>query len=148
MSVLVPGEPPIYVGIYVDDIIYFSASDLVEKKFEEKLSSIGTVDFMGQVSLFLGTEFSWVIHEDGHVTVSLTQQSFVETLIESLGISSTHTLTFTTPFRLGHVIDAVLHEEMSSSARDELRLCYQSLVEALIGLLIQRALILPQQFHY
>jgi hypothetical protein len=52
MSVLVPGEPPIYVGIYVDDIIYFSASDLVEKKFEEKLSSIGTVDFMGQVSLF------------------------------------------------------------------------------------------------
>jgi len=65
-----------------------------------------------------------------------------------LGISSTHTLTFATPFRSGHVIDAVLHEEMSSSARDELRLCYQSLVEALIGLLIQRALILPQQFHY
>jgi hypothetical protein len=31
-----------------------------------------------------------------------------------------NTLTFTTPFRSGHVIDAVLHEEMSSSARDEL----------------------------
>jgi hypothetical protein len=26
---LIEGEPPIYVGIYVDDIIYFSASDNV-----------------------------------------------------------------------------------------------------------------------
>jgi len=32
-GVLIPGEPPIYVGIYVDDIIYFSASDNVEKHF-------------------------------------------------------------------------------------------------------------------
>ena len=27
-GVLVPGEPPVYVGIYVDDIIYFSTSDI------------------------------------------------------------------------------------------------------------------------
>jgi hypothetical protein len=27
---LIDVEPPIYVGIYVDDIIYFSASDQVE----------------------------------------------------------------------------------------------------------------------
>jgi hypothetical protein len=57
-GVLVPGEPPIYVGTYVDDIIYFSANDTVESKFEELLSTIGSVDFMGQVSLFLGAEFS------------------------------------------------------------------------------------------
>jgi len=29
-GVLIPGEPPIYVGIYVDDIIYFSSNDNVE----------------------------------------------------------------------------------------------------------------------
>jgi len=57
-GVLVPGEPPIFVGIYVDDIIYFSASDKTKKRFEEGLSTIGSVDFMGQVSLFLGTEFT------------------------------------------------------------------------------------------
>ncbi len=34
MGTLIEGEPPIYVGIYVDDIIYFSASDAVEKKFQ------------------------------------------------------------------------------------------------------------------
>jgi len=130
-GVLVPGEPPIFVGIYVDDIIYFSTSDSVEKQFEENLSTIGTVDFMGQVSLFLGTEFSWITHADGHITVSLTQQSFIETLIESLGIKSTHTSHFTTPFRSGHIIDSIPRDNISSTERDELRLRYQSLVGSL-----------------
>ena len=58
MGTLIEGGPMIYVGIYVDDIIYFSANDTVESKFEELLSTIGSVDFMGQVSLFLGAEFS------------------------------------------------------------------------------------------
>jgi hypothetical protein len=61
-GVLIPGQPTIFVGIYVDDIIYFSSSNEVEKHFETLLSKIGTVDFMGQVSLFLGTEFSWMHH--------------------------------------------------------------------------------------
>lgn len=56
-GVSIPGEPPIFVGMYIDDIIYFSCSDSVEKKFEELLSGIGTLDFMGQVGLFLGTDF-------------------------------------------------------------------------------------------
>jgi hypothetical protein len=30
MVTIIEGEPPIYVGIYVDDIIYFSTSDAVE----------------------------------------------------------------------------------------------------------------------
>lgn len=54
-GVLVPGEPPTFLGIYVDDIIYFSSSDSVERIFEELLLTLGTVDFMGQVGLFLGT---------------------------------------------------------------------------------------------
>jgi hypothetical protein len=130
-GVLIPGQPPIYVGIYVDDIIYFSVSDAVEKEFETKLSSIGSVDFMGQVSLFLGTEFSWVHHPDGHVTVSLTQQSFIESLMESLNITSSKQSTFTTPYRSGKSIDSILPESLSSAVRDNLRLQYQSLVGSL-----------------
>jgi hypothetical protein len=30
-GVLIEGQPPIYIGIYVDDMIYFSVSDDVEK---------------------------------------------------------------------------------------------------------------------
>jgi hypothetical protein len=78
---LIEGGPPIYIGIYVDDIIYFSPSDAVERKFEELLSGLVSADFMGQVSHFLGIEFHWVHHADGHLTVTLTQESFAESLI-------------------------------------------------------------------
>jgi hypothetical protein len=128
---LILGEPPIYVGIYVDDIIYFSASDAVERKFEEGLSGIGTVDFMGQVSLFLGIEFQWIKHEDGHLTVHLTQQSFAENLIESLGFDNLSPSMFLTPYRSGLPIDSVLHESMTTAERDALCLAYQSLVGSL-----------------
>jgi hypothetical protein len=84
---LIEGEPPIYTGIHVDDIIYFSASNKVEHQFESLLSNIGTVEFMGQVSHFLGIEFNWKHHVDGNISVSLTQQSFTETLIESQNFS-------------------------------------------------------------
>jgi len=80
---LIEGCPPIYVGMYVDDIIYLSSSDEVEKQFESVLSRIGDVDFMGQVTHFLGIEFTWKELPNGHLGVSLTQQSFIESLLDS-----------------------------------------------------------------
>jgi hypothetical protein len=127
---LIEGEPPIYFRIYVDDIIYFSASDKVKRKFEESLSSICDVDFMGQVSYFLGIEFTWK-HTDGHLSVCLTQQSFTETLIDSLGLQSSSVSSFTTPYLLGLVIDSIPHHEMDSENHDKLCLQYQSLVGSL-----------------
>ena len=122
VGTLIPGQPPIFVGIYVDDIIYFSPDDAVERKFEKGLSTIGSVDFMGQVSLFLGTEFTWIHHSDGHLTVSLSQQSFTKTLIDSLGIVHTGTSDFITPYRSGQSIDSIPPEQMSPNTRNELRL--------------------------
>jgi hypothetical protein len=131
IGTLIPGEPPIYVGIYVDDIIYFSKSDKVEKAFETALSGIGSVDFMGKVSLFLGIEFTWTHHEDGHLSVHLTQQSFAESLLESSGFDHLKPSSFLTPYRSGLSIDSILSKPMLSSDRDELRLAYQSLVGSL-----------------
>ncbi len=91
----------------MDDIIYFSVCDAVEQKFEKALSSIGSVDFMGQVGLFLGAEFTLVRHQDGHVSVSLTQQSFAETLLESLGIDIPGVSTFTTPYSANQPIVSI-----------------------------------------
>jgi hypothetical protein len=82
---------------------------------------------MGQVSLFLGIEFTWVHHTDGHVSVTLTQQSFSE----SLGLESASISTFTTPYRSGYPIDSVIHIPMDSHDRDTLCLNYQSLVGSL-----------------
>jgi hypothetical protein len=75
---------------------------------------------MGQVSLFWGIEFSWVHHADGSLSVHLTQQSFSENLLESLGFDKFSTSTYLTPYRSGFPIDSVPHEEMSSQNRDNL----------------------------
>jgi len=128
---LLEGGPLIYVGIYVDDIIYFSQSDAVEKQFELGLSKIGEVDFMGKVSHFLGIEFTWKQLPDGHLGVSLTQQSFTEILLDSLGIKMEGISTFTSPYQSNLVIDSIQHQDISSGARDKLRLQYQSLVGSL-----------------
>ncbi len=100
---------PIYVGVYVDDIIYFSASDSVERHFKNKLSTIGNVELMGQVTHFLGIEFTGQHHHDGHLSISLTQQSFAETLIESLGFPSASVSTYSTPYRSVLPIDSIVH---------------------------------------
>ena len=128
---IIPGLPPIYVGIYVDDIIYFSQSDEVEKQFETLLSTIGNIDFMGQVSHFLGIEFTWKHLPNGHLSVSLTQQSFTDTLLDSLGILVDGTSTYTTPYQSHLHIDSISTQEMSTMDRDQLRLKFQSLVGSL-----------------
>jgi hypothetical protein len=128
---LIDGEAPVYVGIYVDDIIYFSSSDKTEKEFERCLSTIGEVDFMGKVSQFLGIEFTWNQQDDGNINVVLTQQSFTEILLESLGYTTESCSTFTTPYRSGLSIDSIPTIDMSVSERDKLRLQYQSLVGSL-----------------
>jgi len=128
---LLPGLPPIYVGIYVDDIIYFSQSDEVKKQFETLLSTIGNVDFMGQVSHFLGIEFTWKHLLNGHLSVSLTQQSFTDTLLDSLGISVDCLSTYTTPYQSHFHIDSIPTQDMLAQDRDRLRLKFQSLVGSL-----------------
>ena len=48
---------PLTVGLYVDDFVYFSEDPEVKRKFEQLLSSLITVDFMGTMDWFLGTHF-------------------------------------------------------------------------------------------
>jgi len=97
-GIILPGQPPIYIGIYVDNIIYFSTCDAVERKFEELLAGLVSVEFMGQVSHFLGIEFAWHYHDDGNLTVHLTQQSFAENLVESMGFAYLSLSTYVTPY--------------------------------------------------
>jgi len=128
---VIDGAPPIYVGIYADDIIYFSTSDEVEKKFEELLGGLVSVEFMGQVPHFLGIEFAWQHHDDGHLTFTLTQQSFAEILIDSLGYINLSLSTYVTPYRSGLSRDAIPCDDLPQSQHHALCLQYQSLVGSL-----------------
>jgi len=122
VGTILGGDAPIYVGIYVDDIIYCSLSSAVEMQFEKLLSTIGEVDFTGHVSHFLGIEFTWNHHADGNLSINLTQQSFTETLLYSLGLTSNTTSTFTMPYRSGISINTIPSSNLSPSECDHLRL--------------------------
>ena len=50
----IEGQLPIYGGLYVVDLIYYSPSDKVEAWLENGLKSHLKVDFMGDASWFLG----------------------------------------------------------------------------------------------
>ncbi len=101
----VEGEPLVYVGTYMDIIIYLSASEINEIKFDSFLSTLGKVDFMVQVTHFIGIECTWKHNIDGNLSISLIQKSAAETFVESLGLTSLSVSTFTTPYQSGLVIE-------------------------------------------
>jgi hypothetical protein len=81
---LAPHLPHIYLGLYVDDFKYFSTSDETERLFERLLGAKCKVDFMGEVSWFLGCKYEWEEElPDGRLTVSITQTAKTEDLIET-----------------------------------------------------------------
>jgi hypothetical protein len=71
---------------------------LLRNTFEKFLSQFVQVEFMGQVSHFLVIEFNWTLHDDGNVSVTLTQQSFAENLIDSLHLDHIQSSLYTTPY--------------------------------------------------
>jgi hypothetical protein len=119
------------LAFYVDDFIYFSASDAVERNFESLFSTVGNVDFMGQVSLFHGIEFSWLHLSDGHINAGLMQQPLLKLILNLWGLKSVNQSTFLTPHHSGLPNDSNLHEPMLSAERDTLCQRHQSLVGSL-----------------
>jgi hypothetical protein len=126
------GLPPIYVGIYVDDFKYFSLSDETEKLFETHLGSKCRVDFMGEVSWFLGCKYEWENLPDGRLTVSITQTAKSEELIENHGMTDCNPVS--SPYRSGMVIDRLPQDGVPIEEKLPLVKKYQSLVGGLLWL--------------
>ncbi|MGH3053512.1 MAG: hypothetical protein ACRDL7_00865 [Gaiellaceae bacterium] len=106
-GVLIPGQPPIYVALWVDDFIYFSASVVVERHFELALSSKVKVDFMGDSEFFLGTQFDWTRDNKGNVTCSLSQPGYIHMMVEKMNLQDANTSPRSTPYRSGLTIDSL-----------------------------------------
>jgi len=103
---IIQGKSPLYLGLYVDDFVYFLESTEVEEAFEKKLGKLTKVDFMGTVSHFLGIKFQWRLTEN-NVKVHLSQEAFSENLIQQAGLSSESTTVTRTPYRSGCPVDSL-----------------------------------------
>lgn len=106
-GVLIDGEPPLYVGIYVDDLIYFSGSDAVEHHFESSLSSLLEVDLQGDCAFFLGVSLDYRWDSDGELTCHIHQAAYIDKLIDVMNINTEVVSPSMSPFRSGEVIDSI-----------------------------------------
>ena len=119
-GVLIKGQPPLYLGLYVDDFLYFSESEEVEKVFEERFGNEIDTDFNGQIGYFLGINFDCTRHEDNHVTIHLSQEAFVDNLCEMAGLLSDAVNTVKTPYKSGFPVDTIPFYPLPKIEQDDL----------------------------
>lgn len=115
-----PGKAPIYLGVYVDDIIYFSTNDDVEREFETRLNNQTKTDFMRKVSHFLGLKFQWNVTPD-KVSVHLSQEAFTDRLLYANDLISDSTSAKSAPFRSGAPIDSTKDVYLPPEKRQSLK---------------------------
>ena len=53
-------KPPTYIGLFVDDFIYYSKPDEAEQWLESNLKPLAKAGFMGGASWLLGQRYGWL----------------------------------------------------------------------------------------
>ena len=85
---------------------------------------------MGTVNWFLGTHFEWSHHQDGSLSVYLSQEAYAQNIVETHRLTNINFNQSVTPYRSGCPIDAtqsatIDEEDQAFVWRRE---AYQSLV--------------------
>ena len=107
IGTIIQDEPPIILGLYVDDCVYYSQSPAVEKEFERRLNHKiqGKFSFMGNIQHFLGIKFTTKRDTNNKLSILMTQTSFIETISSLFHISSERPVL--TPYRSGLPVDKI-----------------------------------------
>jgi hypothetical protein len=111
-----PSTAPLTLGIYVDDFVYFSEDPQVERRFEQLLADLVTVDFMGTVDWFLGTHFQWPLYPDS-VSVHMNQTGFAAHMVEDNNVHTRNITPDATPYRSGIPINAIPESDKTTTAQ-------------------------------
>ena len=126
---ILPNHPPIYVGLFVDDIIYFSKDPLVEQYFEQTLQQDLEVKFMGQADWYLEMRLKWGQDEDGNPTCFVSQDIYIQHIIANMKLTTANTNPSTMKtYCSSLLVDFIPQQEYSESEQHELTKLYQSFV--------------------
>jgi hypothetical protein len=79
---LIPRKLPLYLAIYVDDLLYFSLDDEVEEYCQTALSQKLKVDYMGDAEWYLGMKFDWNPLSDGLLVVGSLMRDMLLPLLK------------------------------------------------------------------
>jgi hypothetical protein len=127
----IPGNPQLCLAVYVDDFVYFSPDDTVERHFETTMQAQLRVDFFGTVEWFLRTYYDWS-QKDRHASVHLCQEAQYHQLISAQQVSNENPADI--PYHSGHTIDDIPKTDMPTPEPDIVTAKYQSLVGSLLWL--------------
>ena len=91
---------------------------------------------MGTVNWFLGTHFEWADHQNGALSVHLSQGAFAQHLVERHRLHNTNYRPKATPYRSGIAIDTFASAKIDENDHHFVRRreSYQSLVGSLTWL--------------
>jgi hypothetical protein len=117
---LIDGEPPLYLGLYVDDFVYFSRSPKVEDKFTKDFGDKIDTDFNGQIGYFLGINFECSKDKNGDVTIHMGQEAFVDNLCQMANLDNSNVSTVPTPYRSGYPTDSMPYIPSDTSTQAKL----------------------------
>ena len=126
---VIPGHPPLYLGLYVDDFIFFSQSSKVEEQFMKSFAShVSKVTFNDEIDFFLGIKFDCCRQNNGHVTIHMSQQAFIENLLYNNNMHTDDINTVQSPYRSGLPIDSIPDEAYDPETQRKYTKTLQSLV--------------------
>ena len=80
-------------------MIYFSESPAVESAFESKFGALINTTFGGQVHHFLGLAFDVTTSSSGQISICLSQQAFIESLLEEYDYNTKAVKSKPSPYR-------------------------------------------------
>jgi hypothetical protein len=114
---LIEGHPPLYLGLYVDDFIYFSQSSQVENKFEKDFGAKLNTDFNGKIGYFLGINFTHHKYDTGDVSIQLSQEAFIDQLCTIAQLDNPAVTTPKTPYRSGLPVDSIPNKPLQNPSQ-------------------------------
>ena len=124
---LIPNEPPLYVGLYVDDFAFFSCSDAVKQKFRTLLNAEYTESYDESLEWFLGMKFDWHETPDA-LKCHVHQEAFTLDIVDWHGLTNCNKWTRATPFRSGFPVDNIQPSTLPTDKQTPLTKQYQQLI--------------------
>ena len=83
---------------------------------------------MGPVDWFLGTAFTWKTHDDGNLSVFLSQTAFTEFMAHRFAVDRFKPVPNMSPYRSGIPIDSIAPPDKHNPDLKSRTKCYQSIV--------------------
>ncbi len=116
----IPSTTPLTLGLYINDVVYFSKDPAVKAHFCRLLAERSKVDFMGVVEWFLGIYFLWRITPSS-ILVHFNQLGFASTVVESFFHESHGPTSTATPYRAGVPIDSIAPSQNNATSPAQIR---------------------------